>query len=90
VPLQKVGKSNFCRAEAQAIKEAVEGPSEPLWFIEALSQMYDDKKKHILKQGEYFVSLKQQGDICRKAGFVGIIIMKVPHYIGIVVAGKSL
>jgi hypothetical protein len=32
-------------------------------------RMFDNSKRHVLNQGDYCVSLKQWGGICKKAGF---------------------
>ncbi|MFA6141850.1 MAG: class I SAM-dependent methyltransferase [Candidatus Omnitrophota bacterium] len=58
--------------------------------VEALFQMYDNGKKHILNEGEYCLSLKQWSGLCRKAGFSKVTIKRVPRYkvFGIVIAKK--
>jgi ubiquinone/menaquinone biosynthesis C-methylase UbiE len=58
--------------------------------VEAFSTMFDNGKKHILNQGEYGLSLKQWARLCRKAGFVRVLVKRVPRHkvFGIVVAKK--
>lgn len=58
--------------------------------VEALFQMYDNGKKHILNEGEYCISLKQWAGLCKKAGFRDVAIKRLPRHkiFGIVAAKK--
>ncbi|MDD5064521.1 MAG: class I SAM-dependent methyltransferase [Phycisphaerae bacterium] len=58
--------------------------------MDAFVRMYDNSKRHVFNQGEYCISLRQWGEVCRKAGFGKIAVKKVPRHkcFGIVIAEK--
>ena len=45
--------------------------------VDAFNRMYDNCKKHILRDGEYCISLKMWSELCEKAGFERIDIAPV-------------
>lgn len=58
--------------------------------MDAFVRMFDNSKRHFFNQGEYCISLRQWGEVCRKAGFGKIAIKRVPRHkcFGIVIAEK--
>lgn len=53
-------------------------------------RMFDNSKRHVLNQGDYCISLKQWGEICKRASFRKVVIKRVPQHrcFGVVVAEK--
>lgn len=59
----------------EELTHAVKGAGE-----KALSQMFDNGKKHLLNDGEYCISAKQWANLCKKAGFKKIKIGTVSSF----------
>jgi ubiquinone/menaquinone biosynthesis C-methylase UbiE len=58
--------------------------------LNSFVRLFNNGLKHILNQGEYCISLKQWGEICKKAGFRKVSIKKIHGHkcFGVVIAEK--